>query len=76
MDVQGYFQSLSGELEALKKRVRQFIDNQHWLTDGEWKEGVFGVGYTAVPGTVKRGQEYLRSDEQLERVVNKIIADI
>jgi len=37
---------------------------------------VFGVGYTAVPGAVKRGQEYLRSDRQLERVINKIIADI
>jgi REP element-mobilizing transposase RayT len=37
---------------------------------------VFGVGYTAVPGAVKRGQEHLRSDGQLERVVKKIIADI
>jgi len=37
---------------------------------------VFGVGYTAVPGAVKRGQGYLRSDGQLERVVKKIIADI
>jgi putative transposase len=37
---------------------------------------VFGVGYTAVPGAVKRGREHLRSDGQLERVVNKIIADI
>jgi len=37
---------------------------------------VFGVGYTAVPGAVKRGQEYLRSDGQLERLVKKIIADI
>jgi hypothetical protein len=35
---------------------------------------VFGVGYTAVPGAVKRGA--LRSDGQLERVVKKIIADI
>jgi hypothetical protein len=31
---------------------------------------------TAVPGAVKRGQEYLRSDGQLEKVINKIIADI
>jgi hypothetical protein len=31
---------------------------------------------TAVPGAVKRGQEYLRSNGQLERVINKIIADI
>jgi hypothetical protein len=37
---------------------------------------VFGVGYTAVPGAVKRGQEYLGADRQLERVVKKIIADI
>ncbi len=25
---------------------------------------MFGVGYTVVPGTVKQGQEYLRSDGQ------------
>jgi hypothetical protein len=31
---------------------------------------------TAVPGAVKRGQEYLRSDGQLARVINEIIADI
>jgi REP element-mobilizing transposase RayT len=37
---------------------------------------VFGVGYTAVPGAVKRGQQYLRSNGQLEKVVNNIIADI
>jgi len=37
---------------------------------------VFGVGYTAVPGAVKRGQEHLRSDGQLERMIQKIIADI
>ncbi len=37
---------------------------------------VFGVGYTAVPGAVKRGQEYLCSGGQLEKAVKKIIADI
>ena len=37
---------------------------------------VFGVGYTAVPGAVKRGQEHLRSDGQLERMIKKIITDI
>jgi len=36
----------------------------------------FGVGYTAVPGAVKRGEQYIRSDRQLERLVNNIIADI
>ncbi len=37
---------------------------------------VFGVGYTAVPGAIKRGQKYLRSGGPLQRVVNRIIADI
>jgi hypothetical protein len=37
---------------------------------------VFGVGYTAVWGAVKRSQVYFRSDEQLKRLINKIIADI
>jgi putative transposase len=37
---------------------------------------VFGVGYTAVPGAIKRGQKYLRSGGPLQRVVDKIIANI
>ena len=40
MDVRKYFLSLSQELEALKKRVRFLIADQHWQTDGEWKESV------------------------------------
>jgi len=37
---------------------------------------VFGVGYTAVPGAVKRGQRYLNSDRRLAKLVKKIIDDI
>ena len=37
---------------------------------------VFGVGYTAAPGAVNRGLKYVRSGRQLERMINKIIADI
>ena len=33
---------------------------------------VFGVKYTAVPGAVKRAQQYLRSDSQLGKVINNI----
>jgi hypothetical protein len=40
MDVQDYLESLTRELHSLKNRVRNFIDNTHWLTDGEWKESV------------------------------------
>lgn len=37
---------------------------------------VFGVGYTAIPGAVRRGQEYIRADGRLEKLINKIIAVI
>ncbi|MFQ5963462.1 MAG: DUF6602 domain-containing protein [Candidatus Scalinduaceae bacterium] len=28
------------ELESLKDRVRHYINDRHWLSDGEWKESV------------------------------------
>jgi hypothetical protein len=36
----------------------------------------FGVGYTAVTGAVKRGEEYISLDEQLQKKVIGIINDI
>jgi hypothetical protein len=40
MHIESYFQSLTSELDALKNRVRQLIEDRHWQTDGEWKESV------------------------------------
>jgi hypothetical protein len=40
MDELEYFRSITLELQALKNRVRHFIRDKHWLTDGEWKESV------------------------------------
>jgi REP element-mobilizing transposase RayT len=37
---------------------------------------VFGVGYTAVTEAVKRGEQYLNLDKQLERKARKILIDI
>ncbi|MEW6327521.1 MAG: transposase [Thermodesulfobacteriota bacterium] len=37
---------------------------------------VFGVGYTAVTGAVRRGQEYLDSDRRLAKTVKEIANDI
>ena len=36
---------------------------------------VFGVGYTAVTGAVKRSERYLALDKQLDHIVKKIIDD-
>lgn len=40
MDVEKYFKSLSLEFTSLKNRIRELMDDPHWLTDGEWKESV------------------------------------
>jgi len=40
MNIENYFKSLTLELTGLKDRVRNFIENAHWQTDGEWKESV------------------------------------
>lgn len=37
---------------------------------------VFGVGYTAIPGAVKRARAYLDKDQRLENTTNSIIYDI
>ena len=40
MKIEDYFKSLTLELNGLKNRVRNFIEQAHWQTDGEWKESV------------------------------------
>lgn len=40
MQIEEYFRSISTELDSLKNRVRHLINDQHWQTDGEWKESV------------------------------------
>jgi len=37
---------------------------------------IFGVGYTAITGAVKRGQPYADSDWQAEKAVKEILNDI
>ena len=63
MNVQAYYKSLTEELESLKNRVRNFIANAHWLTDGEWKESVLRTMLARrLPDSVKVGRGFIISD--------------
>ena len=76
MDVPSYFKSLSAELEALKNRVRQFIDDRHWLTDGEWKEGVLkSFLRRSLPKTVDLGRGFIVTDAGVSRQIDVLIFD-
>lgn len=60
MNVKRYFESLSLELAALKDRVRVFIKDAHWLSDGEWKESVLrSVIARSLPSDIKIGRGFI-----------------
>jgi len=60
MDIPAHYRSLTAELESLKDRVRNFIDDRHWLTDGEWKESVLrSMISQRLPATVKIGHGFV-----------------
>lgn len=40
MDAKKFQKSITLELETLKNRVRNIIDDRHWLSDGEFKEAI------------------------------------
>ncbi len=59
-----YFKSLSLEMESLKDRVRSFIYDHHWLTDGEWKEGVLrSMIARNLPASINIGKGFIISPE-------------
>jgi len=63
MNVPAYYKSLTEELESLKDRVRNFIADVHWLTDGEWKESVLRTMLARrLPDTVKVGRGFIISE--------------
>lgn len=63
MDAQKHFESISMELDALKGRVRNFINNRHWLTDGEWKESVLrSMIERRLPDSVKIGRGFILTE--------------
>jgi hypothetical protein len=60
MNVTQYYRSLTVEMDSLKHRVRNFIHDKHWLTDGEWKESVLRlmIGRN-LPDTVRIGRGFV-----------------
>lgn len=58
--IEEYFRSLSRELDALKDRVRYLIHDNHWQTDGEWKESVLrSVLQRTVPQNMAIGRGFI-----------------
>ncbi|MCK5126691.1 MAG: hypothetical protein KAR42_10580 [candidate division Zixibacteria bacterium] len=74
MDVTAYFKSLTLELDALKNRIRNFIDDSHWQTDGEWKESVLrSILTNRLPASVKIGRGFILNGEQVSTQCDVIL---
>ena len=61
---------------CLNRDVAIYILYQLGVYRNEEIGRVFGVGYTAITGAVKRGQAHIHSNKQVEKTVRKILNDI
>ena len=77
MNPEKYFESLSMELKSLKNRVRDFIDDAHWLTDGEWKESVLrSLLRRNLPATFSVGRGFIVTPQRTSTEIDVLIYDL
>lgn len=71
-----YYRSLSLELRGLKNRVRSFIRDRHWLTDGEWKESVLrSMLRRHLPRTVEVGRGFVVAPHGTSTQIDVLLHD-
>jgi hypothetical protein len=71
-----YFYSLTQELNALKNRVRHFINDRHWLSDGLWKESVLrAVLRRHLPRHLEVGSGFIVAGSEVSTQVDILIYD-
>lgn len=76
MDIEAYFQSISSECETLKNRVRMFIDDGHWPTDGEWKESVLrSIIRRSAPDSVTIGRGFVVTPDWQSTQIDVLVYD-
>jgi len=76
MNPRQYFESLSLECEALKNRVRSFISNRDWLTDGEWKETVLRTMLRRnLPASMAVGRGFILTPDGASNQIDVLVFD-
>jgi hypothetical protein len=76
MIISNYFESLTAELDALKNRVRNFIQDRHWLTEGQWKESVLRAFLRRnLPRSVQVGRGLVITESEISKQIDILIYD-
>jgi hypothetical protein len=59
-DFVAYQKSIAEELRSTKDRIRQLIDQEHWLSDGEHKESILrNILRSRLPESVRIGRGFV-----------------
>jgi hypothetical protein len=76
MNIENYFQSLTDECETLKNRVRHFVNDAHWPTDGEWKESVLrSMLKRSAPESVTIGRGFVVHQDTCSTQIDVLVYD-
>ncbi len=76
MNIREYFESLTNELHSLKNRIRNFIDSNHPLSDGEWKESVLrSLIRRHLPANIEVGRGFIVKTESPSKQVDILFYD-
>ncbi|MGD0275836.1 MAG: DUF6602 domain-containing protein [Syntrophales bacterium] len=76
MNVEEYFKDLTNELSSLKDRVRHYIDQEHWLSDGEWKESVIRtILRRHLPSNIGVGRGFILNIERASTQIDVLLYD-
>jgi hypothetical protein len=77
MNINAYFRSLTAEITALKDRIRNFIGDAHWLSDGAWKESVVkAILRRYLPGAAGVGSGFVVTDKGPTTQIDILIYDL
>lgn len=76
MNLVRYYESITFEMMSMKDRVRNIIDDRHWLTDGEWKESVLrSVLKRHMPENVGVGRGFIISENGASSQIDVLLYD-
>lgn len=76
MNIEAYFKSISSECSTLKNRVRMLIEDNHWPTDGEWKESVLrSMIRRSAPENLTVGRGFVVDHDRCSTQIDVLVYD-
>ncbi len=74
MNLIEYHKTISTELNAVKNRIRQLMNNPHFPTDGELKESVLrSIIRRYIPGNISVGRGFIHNGERCSEQIDILL---